>query len=108
MTINLKHLYSNVADIKHFTDGNKMEYCKKCHGTGHIPCDACKGGLMEVPCPECDGDGWFTESGVDKTSSCTNCHGEGDLDPENCSVCHGEKVINCPDCDGTGEVPVKE
>ena len=43
-----------------------MEDCKKCHGTRYIPCDACKGGLMEVPCPECDGDGWFTVDAHEK------------------------------------------
>ncbi len=85
-----------------------MADCQKCHGTGNIPCDACKGGLMEVPCPECDGDGWFIEPGPDKTSSCTNCQGDGDIDPENCSVCHGEKVVSCPDCNGTGEISDKE
>jgi len=69
---------------------------------------ACKGGLMEVPCPECDGDGWFIEPGPDKTSSCTNCQGDGDIDPESCSVCNGKKVITCPYCNGTGEIPDKK
>lgn len=48
-----------------------MGNCTKCHGIRYIPCDACKGGLMEVPWPECDGDGWFVEPDQN-TSTCTN------------------------------------
>jgi len=79
-----------------------MKDCIKCHGIGYSRCDACKGGLMEVPCPECNGDGWLIKPGDTKQSACKNCQAEGDLNPKNCSVCHGDKAITCPDCNGKG------
>jgi len=82
-----------------------MADCKKCNGTGQILCDACKGGLMEVPCPDCDGDGWIIKPGETKQSPCESCHSEGCIDPENCSVCHGDKQIDCTLCHDTGEKP---
>ena len=81
-----------------------MEDFKKCNGSGFIPCDACKGGLMEVPCPDCDGDGWLIKPGAIKQSACKSCQGEGDIDPKNCSVCHGDRIVNCTSCNGKGEV----
>jgi len=57
-----------------------MADCKKCNGSGQIPCDACKGGLMEVPCPDCAGDGWLIKPGDTKQSACKSCQGEGDID----------------------------
>ncbi|MBU8902124.1 MAG: hypothetical protein KOO69_05250 [Victivallales bacterium] len=80
-----------------------MEDCKKCNGTGYIRCDACKGGLMEVPCPVCDGDGWLIKPGYEKQSACASCQGEGDLDSKNCSVCHGARIVNCSDCNSIGK-----
>jgi len=78
-----------------------MKNCKKCYGLTRIDCDACKGGLMEVPCPVCDGEGWLIKPGDTKQSACERCKGEGDLDPKNCSVCNGAKIVNCPECSAT-------
>ena len=91
--------------IIHTPCDEQMADCKKCNGSGQIPCETCLGGQKEVPCTECGGDRFVIKPHDDKYSPSSKCQGEGTIDLENCSECHGDKQIGCTYCYGTGEMP---
>ncbi|SHF10578.1 hypothetical protein SAMN02745148_01788 [Modicisalibacter ilicicola DSM 19980] len=77
--------------------------CSYCNGEGEVRCPVCKGGVVEIECPDCDGDGWIVDPEAEKLRECNRCEGEGTLTPDECSNCDGMGLVDCDDCNGTGE-----
>ena len=70
-----------------------MATCKKCNDQQEIPCPRCNGGTTSSSCLTCKGKGW--REGV---GTCTDCKGDGSVDPDECQSCHGNESIPCPVC----------
>lgn len=78
--------------------GTIIQKCSACNGSGKIvkyksngqkytvDCDACSGkGNVEVQCPRCGGNGYYT---------CPNCKGTGKVSENHSSHCHESHVVS--------------
>jgi molecular chaperone DnaJ len=87
LEITLEEAYSGVTREITYTH---LAQCEKCKGTGAQP------GTLVVPCGRCGGTG--VVRGMRQTplgqfvtqSSCTTCHGEGQVIAQPCDACGGE------------------
>lgn len=72
---------------------DKMESCDTCHGTGAKP------GTSAATCGRCGGTGQVTTQTrtpfgyMRNVTTCPECHGEGKIIKEPCTVCHGRGKV---------------
>ncbi|XP_059186335.1 protein SSUH2 homolog [Centropristis striata] len=70
---------------------SSIKECHKCHSTGTMPCEECKGNGYEKLCWVCDG------TGTKENDSCSRCNATGkDL----CTHCDGQGTKMCDTCEG--------
>ena len=73
----------------------KLKECSKCHGTGEY-----MRLNRKVKCDKCNGDGWLWQP-------CPNCGRVEDPDPKICKNHITRITVNCPVCEGRGEIEKK-